>query len=601
MFETSETEISIIAGRIQLTVRNHTRIKIYNEKGQREANIKLNYIEKSHAENIQKIEGQTYNLDVNGNIKVTKLDKKNIFKKPVNNRISEIAFGLPEVKSGSVIEYRYTLHRTLLYVNEWSFQRNIPVVHSSVSLIYPPEFKFTPVPRAYQEIESDFKRGSTYDIQSYSMKNVPPLREEPYMSSELDYIQRIRFSLLGYFSHDVTIKVAKEWPKVIEELLDDEDFGLQLKKNIPRTKELDVQLNLNTSDYQRMVTIYEFVRKNMVWDGKKSIWALDGVRSAWDKKTGNSGEINLILVNLLKEAGLKASPVLVSTRDNGRVLSTDPTIHQFNTVMAYVLIDSSFFVMDATDKNTPASLVPPSVVMSEGLLISKSDNTALSESDWGWKVLWNENKVYEKQVNLSGIMAADGRISGTALVINKGYAKTEILSKNDPDSVSIANAYKAMHANMSFNELKLKNEQVDSLPFEQRLGFNFPSDENGDYRVININLFTGLNTNPFLGENRNSDVFFGYNQKYMIRGGFTIPESFAIEELPKNVRMITPDQTLVLTRMMQKSNNIVSYLITLDFKQPLYSVDEYKEFSEYYKQLNSLLNEPIVVRKNMQP
>jgi hypothetical protein len=601
LFESSETVIAIIGGHFEITVRNHTRIKIFNEKGLEEANIKINYIDKAQAEHIQKLEAQTYNLDEAGNIKVAKLDKKNVFEKPVNNRIRETAFGFPEVKPGSVIEYRYTLKRKILYVDEWAFQRHIPVLYSSVTLQYPPEFKFTPVPRAYQKIDNKFEKAAIYDIQSYSMSNVPALKHEPFISSEEDYLQRIKFSLHGYFSDEVTIKLARTWPDVIKELLEDVDFGEQLKKNIPRTKDLDAQLSLKRSDYEKMVTIFEYVKKNMVWDGKTSIWATSGVKNAWDKKTGNSGEINLILANLLKEAGLKANPILVSTRDNGRVLTTDPGIEQFNTVMAYVTIDSSVYTLDATDKRTPANLIPPSVVLSEGLIINNFDNATLSESDWGWKMLWNENKLYYKLVNISGILGADGKIKGSAFIINKDYARTEFLGKYNTDSNSVAGAYKAMHSNISLNDIKSRNDEVDSLPFEQTMAFEIPAEENGDYRIININLFTGLQNNPFLAEDRSSDIFFGYNQKFLIRGGYTIPADYVVEELPKNVRMVTPDKSVDLTRIMQKANNVVTYSITLDFKKPFYLIEEYKDFAEFYKQLNTVLNEPIVVKKNAKP
>jgi hypothetical protein len=34
----------------------------------------------------------------------------------------------------------------------------------------------------------------------------------------------------------------RTWPGIIKELMEDEDFGLQLKKNIPRTSDLDALL-----------------------------------------------------------------------------------------------------------------------------------------------------------------------------------------------------------------------------------------------------------------------------------------------------------------------------------------------------------------------
>ena len=67
-------------------VKKHERIKIFNEKGLEEANIKINYLTRNNMELVTKLEAQTYNLDNNGNIIITKLDKKSVYNKKVNNR-----------------------------------------------------------------------------------------------------------------------------------------------------------------------------------------------------------------------------------------------------------------------------------------------------------------------------------------------------------------------------------------------------------------------------------------------------------------------------------------------------------------------------------
>src|SRR6185436_9831652 len=117
--------------------------------------------------------------------------------------------------------------------------------------------------------------------------------------------------------------------------------------------------------------IHHYVRKNMVWNGYDNIWALDGVKAAWKDKKGTTGEINLILVNLLKDAGLDASPMLVSTHDHGRVTPMVPSFAQFNEVIAYVKIGDKQYYLDATEKNTPSHLIPKNIMFTEGLVISK--------------------------------------------------------------------------------------------------------------------------------------------------------------------------------------------------------------------------------------
>ena len=70
----------------------------------------------------------------------------------------------------------------------------------------------------------------------------------------------------------------------------------------------------------------------MNWNGGESIYTENGIKSAWDKKTGSNGELNLILINLLRDAGLTVYPLLISTKDNGTANTMYPFLDQFNIV-----------------------------------------------------------------------------------------------------------------------------------------------------------------------------------------------------------------------------------------------------------------------------
>ena len=55
------------------------------------------------------------------------------------------------------------------------------------------------------------------------------------------------------------------WPQVIRFLMEDEDFGVQIKKEIPRTADLDAQLKNINDPYMRMKIIYQYVKR--IWNG----------------------------------------------------------------------------------------------------------------------------------------------------------------------------------------------------------------------------------------------------------------------------------------------------------------------------------------------
>ena len=250
--------------------------------------------------------------DNSGNVVVTKLEKSAIYQKSLTKKLSEVAFTLPDVKVGSVIEYKYSDSKeSIASLDDWYFQDDIPTRLSVYKILVPSIFKFVNQVMAYQKVEQlkSVRHESiptsggiiTYDSEekTYIVRNVPALRDEPYMGAAKDYLQRVVFQLSQIvYGNGQVDEIMSTWPKLTEELLAMEDFGLQLKKNIPRTKGLDDSLKLVKNDYEKMVLVHDYVRRNMNWNGAESIYSWDGIKSAWDKKSGSNGEINLILINL---------------------------------------------------------------------------------------------------------------------------------------------------------------------------------------------------------------------------------------------------------------------------------------------------------------
>jgi len=110
-------------------------------------------------------------------------------------------------------------------------------------------------------------------------------------------------------------------------------------------------------------------------------------------------------------------------------------------------------------------------------------------------------------------------------------------------------------------------------------------------------ILSGLEKNPFVADNRFSDVFFGTNQSYMVIGNFTIPDGYQFEELPKNIKMIMPDTSVTILRRGNVFENRLMTKVELDFNRPIYAATQYPELQEFYKQLFDLLNEQYVIRK----
>jgi len=583
------------------------RVKIFNEKGFRYADVKIPYYSDDRYEKLIDLDAFIYNLDATGKVIETKVDKKSIFRQKSDSRFSTVTFTFPEVKVGSILEYRYTIVRDeWINIDPWVFQDKIPTRLSAFRIVLPEIFRYTTQQLLQQEVErkqDDLKQSVLIDrgilnfnstAFSFKMKNVPAINDEPYMGSYRDYLQRIEFQLNQIVLPDgTTHNYRKTWAELIKNLMSSDAFGMQLTKKIPIGEPLSSQLKTAGSQYEKMNLIYKYVQKNIEWDGVED-FLCSNVKDIWNKKKGSTGDINLILLNLLKEANINSYPLLASTRENGRVITTYPLLRQFNTLIAMAVIDGKKYFLNAADKYNAAGLIPYDVMGTEALLVDK-DLPSFIE-------IWNEKMMHRHFVSMQGNIDESGVLKGEATLTSFDYAKNPRVKRYKDGKDKFSDQYLTPGINnIKVEEIEVKNENNDSLPFEQKFKFSIPVTSSGDYRYFTLNMFAGLEKNPFISDNRQTVVEFGHNQYYMLVGSVAIPEGYVFEQPPQNFAMIMPDTSIVFRRIIETSNEKVSYRITLEFKRPFYVAEEYPAFKEFYKKLYVRLNEQIVFRKKTSP
>jgi hypothetical protein len=459
---------------------------------------------------------------------------------------------------------------------------------------FSPELEVLLVPSLTLAVKEEQNRKGVNNITTNTMENIPSLGDEPYMTCREDYLQRVAIRVVAAdFSGSLRKSLVRSWPDIIKELMEDEDFGIELKKNIQRTADLDATLKTITDPYQKMALIHNYVKNNMEWDNNYSIWALDGVKAAWRNKKGTSGEINLILINLLKDAGIHVRPILVSTKENGIINTGVAGYDQFNKVMAYVEIANKEYILDATNKTTPCNMIPKEVMASEGLVVDKVSGDTY---EWGWKTIWDEKHIFNKYVSINAAIDGMHQLHGDALVMAGGYAKLDLLAGKKQGNTAFKQQLLATPG-IQIDSIEVTNREVDSLPLEEKFSFTMPVQSSGDYHFMSLNLFTGLEKNPFITDTRQSDIFFGYNQSYSINCAITLPEGYTIEELAKNIRMLNPDTTLIFSRLSFFVDGTLTVRISLDFKSPVYPAADYEGFSAFYKKVFAMLNERYVYKR----
>ncbi|MEL7534310.1 MAG: DUF3857 domain-containing protein, partial [Bacteroidota bacterium] len=331
LFEKEHIYFDFVKDKFQLVFEVHRRIKILSSSEIDQADIEIPYYAYSRTEEIVGIKGMTYNLE-GGKIVEYKMERDAIFTDDINEYFSLKKFVLPNVKEGSVIEYIYrkTSERNS-YVPNWYFQHAIPARMSQLMIDIPQGFNFERVYRGNPLDNLDVTTASyTPDFidvpgerHIYTGKDIPAMKAEPYTSTISNYVGRLKLELVSVTlpKYGIFQEFNSSWKGMTENMLQSSSFGSYLKKN-SEVQTLLQQVNADPEDPATFLpSVQSLVKEVAQWNGDRGRYPDQKCKDLLSSKEGNGAAINLLLAGILREAGLKATPTLISTRDHGAVQS----------------------------------------------------------------------------------------------------------------------------------------------------------------------------------------------------------------------------------------------------------------------------------------
>jgi hypothetical protein len=558
----------------------HLRTKIFTDAGVNKGDVKLTYF----GDNITDFKAETINL-VDGKIVYIPVDKKQVYTQKIDHFRSSLVFAFPDVKPGSIIEYEFGTESG----PDWAFQSDIPTRYSEINADFPADIEFNYI----SHISHPFLKniGESYSrYQDKVLTNIHSLPDEPYMGARKDNLERMEF--LGTFYR------VQSWQKIGELLLEFDEFGKQLSWNLTGEDLILQQAKALPSRDEKISFIFNAVKNNMKWNGVTTFGTSDGTVRAWDKKTGNSAEINFALYDLLHKAGIDAYPMLTSTKEHGKLNPFFATLFAFNNVEVYIPSDTASnylkdIVLDATNKYNQYNIIPKDNLNTFGVVINKKTNKH--------KTVFMEDTDPEIQsVNLNVEIKPDGKMVGNAVINCNSYYKIDEVTKYKTDGEEKFIGYLADNNNsLKIQSLKIENTDVDTLPLVKTVNFTLDlGDADNNYIYFNPNLFITPRSNPFLSETRYTDIDFLCPERTLISGTFKLPAGYKVDAMPKSTALTMPDKGIIFRRIINQDDTGISIRYTIVFNKTLYSKDDYPYLRDFYKQLYEMLNEQIVLKKS---
>ncbi len=604
----------------RLITKVHERIKLYNKDGFENATKKVPIYSKGSKSESFGVKAYTYNLE-GGKVEKSKLSKSDIFDEGITENWSSRNFTMPNLKNGSIIEWEYTITSPYFSnINDVICQYDIPIKYMEFNIEIPEYFVFKYLPSRYYLIkvnQSNNPRQLNYSyrtkdqsiggaktslnnetvqlnekIFSSVTKNIPALVEEPYVNNINNYRAKVIFEMTAYIPKNGSHEYFNTtWNAVTKTIYENGYFGDQLNKKNHFKDDLANLIDGISLPEERTDAIYQFVKNKIKWNetyGKYT--STKGIKNAYNEGIGNVAEINLTLIAMLREAGLNANPVLVSTRSHG--IQLFPTTDGFNYVIAGIETKDNVILLDATEKYSSPDVLPLRDLNWEGRLVREHGSSTT--------ISLYPNKYNIKNVKLSTKIDHEGMISGMMITtynnLNALQYRDEYVSLSEDALIS---KLEAKNNAIEIEKIRLNNKIDISKPLIEMVKFTSDNqvDFIGDKMYISPLLFLTVRENPFKQEERLYPIDYGSAWKNEITVAIQIPEGFTIESMPEDFSLLLPDNLGTHILKTEVVNNKINVISQTKINNAIIGANYYKTLKDLYKQVIDKQLEKIVLVK----
>jgi hypothetical protein len=603
-------------GWFNIAFKHHKRMRIMNKNGFDAATVTIYlYKGKDDEEKLEDLDAVAYNLE-NGKVVSTKVDKASIFKEKVSDNRNVRKFTFPNLKEGTIVEFKYTINSPYIFnFQPWTFQWQYPCLWSEYETSVPNMFNYVALSTGYHpfaEKKEDFGRENFYLVfpgqsatdrtesqtmtmttlkRTWAMQNVPPLKTEPFTTSLRNHLSRIEFQLKSIVYESGRVDdIMGSWPKATEDLLKDDRFGAALNKaNNYFDNDVKNAIAGATDNYQKAQKIYELVRDNFTCTDHDAVYMTTDLRKVFQAKSGNVAELNLLLTAMYRSQGFEAQPVILSTKDNGKVFELYPLINKYNYVITRVKVDDSYLLVDAAYNK-----------LGFGRLHEDAYNGVAAVIETGTPTIdLSPDSLVEAKVTFVNIAnSADGKkMEGTFqsdLTYYESYNLRQEMTKQTEEDY-----FKAVKKSYGF-EIDITKGALDSIkaydqPTTVRYNFSFTPDE--DIIYLSPMFTEAQRQNPFKAANRFYPVEmpYAFDETFVLE--MEVPKGYMIDEAPKSTRVKFNDDEGMFEYLISAKGSTIQLRSRTMLKKATFAAEDYASLRDFFAMIVKKHSEQIVLKK----
>ena len=570
-------------------------------------------------ETLSAVVATTYNLE-NGQVRTTQLDKQDIYTTRTDRRHTEKRFTLPAVKEGSIIEYTYTITSDYEFnLPSWEFQsESYPCLWSEYQVKIPQTLTYIFVRQgvhgyvvdkgkegheSYKVTEKAetggalgamdhdlFVSANTVEHQ-WAMKDIPALRFENYLTTPANYVDKIEFQLSKIYNGQESFDQTNSWKKATDELLHREDFGAPLEEDNEWLMDLvDKISGSNSSSLEQARSIYYYVSSHFTCTNGYNKYITTTLKDVVKKNSGSVGDINLLLIAMLRKKGLQADPVVLSTREYGYNLVSYPLLSKLNYVIVRLKLDGKVWYLDASKPHLGFGRLPGDCYNGHARIISNKDSAS---------IYFEADSLKERTTTMVILSSTDKGLDGI-------YQST----LGDQESYNLRRWIAAKGEGTWFkntqtaygDDLTIHDGAVDSLsqpedPAKVHYEFHLNQESGAPLIYINPMWWSDNRENPFKAADRKYPVEMPYVMDDIYIYSMEIPEGYVVDELPKSAKVsLNADQGL-FEYLIAKEGNMIQLRCRIRLNKAWFPADDYASLRDFYAYVVKKKSEQIVLKK----
>lgn len=599
LYENRNIQVDLSAGGAFVKdVDVHMRIKILKEEGTEWGDFSvMKYVSQSVPEIVTGIEVVTYNLE-NDKVVPTKMSREFIYTEDVSSSFQKISFYAQEVKVGSVIEMKYSIHSDRFWeIDDVYFQKTIPVnwVESQVSI--PGFFTFNKklhgsLPVQYDsELEPKNLFGYQYEmvVDKFVAVDLPAFKYEPYI-----YYPRQYFSFVTYDIRSLRLPgMDTKYYGVSWDDVDNTYVNSQIMTRFRaqcQFKEQLAALPEEGTDVEKIASAVSLVKDNVVWDEKYKVFP-EPVGQVVKARSGSNADINCLIAGCLREMGYTVDMVLVKMRSSGMLLDFQPERNPYDTFILRVTgSDGSQYYLDGGSPHGYINVLPPDLLVTNARLVRPN-----VPGEWVDLTRLTRNGT---TMTVATTLTDDLRLSGEYTCKETGntsYSTKESYSESDDeqDYISEIETDLAIEIDdITFGQMK---EYSSSSQTEYK--FHKDLDASGDFVYINPFLVKFHSADTFQSLQREFPIDFPFTYSLTYIFTFTIPEGYAVDQIPEN--RIFKFQPLASTARCSctVNGNTVQMVYNFSQNKMMCGPEYYQDIRSYWKLLADIYDVVLVLKK----